>query len=507
MAAIAILAPPVTPPDYHRIVSPTLRIPTDSSKPIPVGLLACQRDPLLWELPTTVVSARVSQPVSGPSKAKKKASASNVTPAEPLIEVILHDTVLFPEGGGQPSDVGIITSEDGSTWDVVEVKRHGGHAVHYIRAKSTDADAALSAFPAGAKVGVALGEEGWTRRLDHMSLHTSQHLLSAVLETHLKLPTLSWSLPAYPSTNPGSVELPRALTASELAYVQTLANQHAFEGRKVHVEVSELLDGEHAKLQDVEKIESGRAVGKGVPKDYTGGVKRVVVIDGVDRNPCCGTHLPTIHSVPLFLFPPTTSPAPSTSTSSSRLYFLAGPRVLTHLASMNFLVNSTSATLTCGIPLVPARVEQVVDERRKAEKRVGDLEEELAGIIASEMRSETEKSEGAYVVHKHRIDDSTGALAFLSSISTAFMSGETTKPYAVVLSSSPSSQTPNSTSVVFVFGSDDKLVKEVGDSLKAKIGVKGGGKGTRWSGKYTGVWRDKESTVVDEVLKEVSGGL
>jgi len=338
-----------------------------------------------------------------------------------------------------------------------------------------------------------------------MSMHTSQHLLSAVLETHLKLPTLSWSLPAYPSSNPGSVELPRALTASELAYVQTLANQHAFEGRKVHVEVSELADEEHTKLQDVEKLESGRAVGKGVPKDYTGGVKRVVIIDGVDRNPCCGTHLPTIHSVPLFLFPSPT-PSTSTSTSSSRLYFLAGPRVLTHLASLNSLLNSTSATLSCGIPLVPERVVQVVDERRRAEKRVGDVEEELAGMIASQMRGDMEKAQDAYVVHRRRTDDTAGALAFLSSISSAFvnLNAESTKPYVVVLSSSPSSQTSGSVSVVVVFGSDDKLVKEVGDALKAKVGVKGGGKGNRWSGKYTGVWRDKESVAVDEVIREVS---
>ena len=44
MAATATLSPPsVTPPTYHRIVSPTLTIPVDPLQPIPVGLLACQR--------------------------------------------------------------------------------------------------------------------------------------------------------------------------------------------------------------------------------------------------------------------------------------------------------------------------------------------------------------------------------------------------------------------------------------------------------------------------------
>lgn len=45
MSASAIVLAPSspTPASYHRIISPTLRIPTDTSKPIPVGLLACQR--------------------------------------------------------------------------------------------------------------------------------------------------------------------------------------------------------------------------------------------------------------------------------------------------------------------------------------------------------------------------------------------------------------------------------------------------------------------------------
>lgn len=43
MAATAIVLPPVTPPDYHRIISPSLKVPNDPQTSIPVGLLACQR--------------------------------------------------------------------------------------------------------------------------------------------------------------------------------------------------------------------------------------------------------------------------------------------------------------------------------------------------------------------------------------------------------------------------------------------------------------------------------
>lgn len=79
------------------------------------------------------------------------------------------------------------------------------------------------------------------------------------------------------------MEVPRGMTSEEIAAIQAEANRLVFEGRKVHIEVEELdQDKDHTK---VITLESGRAVGKGLPEDYTGGVKRVVVIDGVDKNP------------------------------------------------------------------------------------------------------------------------------------------------------------------------------------------------------------------------------
>ena len=115
-----------------------------------------------------------------------------------------------------------------------------------------------------------------------MSMHTSQHLLSALLETNLDLPTLSWSLTSYPS--PCYVELPRGMSKEEVIAIQDEANKLVFEGRRVHVEVQEL-DQVLEQSKEQPKLENGRSIGKALPADYTGGVKRVVVIDGVDRNP------------------------------------------------------------------------------------------------------------------------------------------------------------------------------------------------------------------------------
>lgn len=246
---------------------------------------------MLRELATSVVSSRPAEAPPQPKRAKKEKSSTPAASVSPLVEVLLHDTVLFPEGGGQPSDIGLLTSANGETWEVTEVKRIGGHAVHYVKAGDKSVDKAVKAFRTGEKVGVQLGEAGLRRRLDHVSaqivytnvsldakllqmcIHTSQHLLSAVLETNYKLDTLSWSLTAYPT--PSYVEIPRAMTAEEIASVQEECNRYVFEGRRVYVEVAEL-DAEGRQYH---------TLSKGIPEDYTGGVKRTVIIDGIDRNP------------------------------------------------------------------------------------------------------------------------------------------------------------------------------------------------------------------------------
>ena len=185
-----------TPSDYHQIISPSLHIPTDTSVATPVGLLACQRmsprylstlylthgsltlllrlgDPLLRSLETTIVSASLLKPSPPPSvkkggHTKQKKASSVPTFPHPILQLVLHDTVLFPEGGGQPSDIGILTSEDGVIWNVELIKRHGGIAVHYVKLAEDVGDMPNVLAP-GKQVHLELGHAGFQRRLDHVS--------------------------------------------------------------------------------------------------------------------------------------------------------------------------------------------------------------------------------------------------------------------------------------------------------------------------------------------------
>lgn len=213
--------------------------------------------------------------------------------------------------------------------------------------------------------------------------------------------------------------------------------------------------------------------------------------------------MPTLHNLQLFLLPGMDSLARAGS-SSARLYFLTGPRLITYLGSTYGFLNAAAASFSCGLPAVPERVDQVIEDRKRATKRVDDLEAELAAAIAKEMIIPFQS--GDIVLHRHRIDDSTNPLGFLSSISHTFnneLASRAEQPsHLVVLTSSPSAQTASSTTVVMIFSSDEKKVKEVGDVLKTKLGVKGGGKGMKWSGKFVGVWKQsKEGAIVQEAIK------
>lgn len=231
---------------------------------------------------------------------------------------------------------------------------------------------------------------------------------------------------------------------------------------------------------------------------------------------CCGTHLPSINNLQLFLVPHTESlsrkDGNSGSTTTVRLYFLCGPRLIHHLTNTHTLLTSTASILSSGLPVVPERVQQVADERKKAEKRVNEVETELASWIAkglvAELCKDILEDKRLWIKHLHRIDDTSNPLGFLSSIAFAISDEmkamKADHPYLIVLSSSPSAQSPQSTTTVLIIGSDDKKVKEVGDALKSKLNIKGGGKGPRWSGKFGGIWRDtKEGEGVEGVLAEI----
>ncbi|MBN2898560.1 MAG: alanyl-tRNA editing protein [Clostridia bacterium] len=76
--------------------------------------------------------------------------------------VVLEETIFFPEGGGQPCDLGKIDNIE-----VLDVREKGELVLHE-----------MAAFPESDEVVCQLD---WERRLDHMQQHCGEHILSGII--------------------------------------------------------------------------------------------------------------------------------------------------------------------------------------------------------------------------------------------------------------------------------------------------------------------------------------
>ncbi len=219
---------------------------------------AYEREPYLRELSVEVIAAGVDSD-------------------RPYAE--LNDTVLYPEGGGQPADRGFLADTP-----VVDVQRAGGALRHYL-------DAPVAVGPATLRV-------DWDRRFDHMQQHTAQHLLTAVAADRFAWQTTSFHLQPG-ERNACDVELDAAeLSAGDLAALETAVNTEVRAGRAVtgrRVEPAGVslapLRGDSVSLAPLRGDPADLAVrSRGLPAGHTGSI-RLVEIAGIDLNTCGGTHL------------------------------------------------------------------------------------------------------------------------------------------------------------------------------------------------------------------------
>ncbi|OXB55295.1 hypothetical protein ASZ78_014089 [Callipepla squamata] len=198
-------------------------------------------------------------------------------------QVVLEDTILFPEGGGQvrrgrdraaseaarpgpgngslspqPDDRGLIDAVP-----VLRVTRRGPEAVHFVE----------TALEPGSAVMLSLN---WERRFDHMQQHSGQHLITAMAELMFGFKTTSWELGRQQSV----IELDTpSMTTEQMEALEQSVNEKIRE--RIPVTVREL----SADDPEVETVRS-----RGLPSDHAGPV-RIVDIEGVDSNMCCGTHV------------------------------------------------------------------------------------------------------------------------------------------------------------------------------------------------------------------------
>jgi len=178
----------------------------------------------------------------------------------------LDRTVFYPTGGGQPGDSGVLRWADGTTTAVADtVKGDGADEVIHVPAPG-------AALPApGAEVSA---EIDWERRHRLMRMHTCLHLLCAVVPGAVTGGSVGDGRGRLDFDVPGASLDKDAIGA---ALNKLIAEGHAVAPRWI----------DDAELEAHPELVRTMSV-----KPPTGAGKvRLLEIDGVDLQPCGGTHV------------------------------------------------------------------------------------------------------------------------------------------------------------------------------------------------------------------------
>jgi len=395
------------------------------------------------------------------NKGKKK---EEKVPTEKLYAVELEDTILFPEGGGQPSDTGSILLPNLKQVEVKQVLRKELTAVHVVP----------EAVEPGSLVTLNVD---WDRRIDIMQQHTGQHLISAVFDGY-DLETLSWSM----GDMINYIELPKKIDDDLIEEVSKKVNNLILENLPITVTTPD----EHGGEIDTKKI----------PDDYdmSKGIVRVVKIGDLDANPCCGTHLTYTGQIQAVSF----LHQVNIRGGNSRLHFICGSRVCKQLANYHKLLKEILGnTLSCQIEEVVTKVADLNANYKKVQSRESGLLKQLANIRAVEVFTKFKNGEGS-IATVYREDNGPEYLTLFQKELTTLINGDkdsgvnVSDKFTVVLINGDY-KSGNGGMVKILGPQADEVLSEL---KKLITNMKGGGKGASFQGKVTKYEKGEVETVL-----------
>ena len=183
--------------------------------------------------------------------------------------IVLDRTVFYPMGGGQAADTGTIDWEGGSA-TIIDTRYGDGGAIRHILEENT-------ARPqAGAQVHATID---WDRRYRHMRMHTALHLLGSILK--------------YGVTG-GNISAEKSRLDFDME--DTIDKEEVAKALKALVEENHSISCRWITDEELEaQPDLVRTMSVQPPKGA--GKVRLLDIEGVDLQPCGGTHLKSTDEV------------------------------------------------------------------------------------------------------------------------------------------------------------------------------------------------------------------
>jgi alanyl-tRNA synthetase len=350
--------------------------------------------------------------------------------------VKLDRSAFYPTSGGQPHDLGIISTESKSgvalKADVEDVfEDDDGDVWHRVS----------KVLPLGAEIHGSIDAQ---RRRDHMQQHTGQHLLSAAFIELLNAKTVSFHLGEQIST----IDIDFAdLSREDLIRVEQRANEVIAEDRPITIRYT---TREQAAEMGVRKLPE-RA-----------GEIRLIEIQDFDLNACGGTHARSTGQIGGLLLRRTEKVK-----QGVRVEFVCGLRAVAIARSDYELLTDAASLYPCAATDLPSNISKQREELRAAAKRESKVLEELAELKAEPMLRAAEPDEtGRKIISQIFEDRDAAFIKLLAQKLTRSSSG-----IIVLLASSQAAP-------ALVFARSSDLPTDVGALLRELVtphGGRGGG--------------------------------
>ena len=248
--------------------------------------------------------------------------------------VVLDRTAFYPEGGGQPSDTGVL-----NLVNVLDVQERGDEIVHM-----TDRP-----LPVGSAV---TGGINWTRRFRLMQQHTGEHIVSGIAHRLFGVDNVGFHMGEQAIT----VDWNGRIDENGLELIERLANEAVFRNLPVR-----------AYYPSAEEL---RTLSYRSKKELSGAV-RIVTVPKYDVCACCGTHVAftgEIGAVKLL--------GSQNYKGGTRIMMACGAQAIDDYGEKQKNVSAVSALLS-------AKPEEIAAAASRLLRENDDLKRQIAGLRGS----------------------------------------------------------------------------------------------------------------------------
>lgn len=269
-----------------------------------------------------------------------KAKVKECRKGEKFYEIILDQSAFYPEGGGQPCDLGTLGGAE-----VKDVQEKDGELIHYME----------TSFDPGDEV---QGKINWERRFDLMQQHSGEHIVSGLVHEKYGYDNVGFHM----SSDVITIDFSGVLTEEQLAKIEEETNRKIWENGEVEIF--------YPKKEELERL-SYRS-----KKELTGKV-RLVQFPGADLCACCGTHVMRAGEIGMVKLLTVEK-----FREGVRVTMISGKRVLDYLNMVNGQNHQISVKLSAKTEETAQAVERLHEENYRLKGQILHLTQELCDTEA-----------------------------------------------------------------------------------------------------------------------------